>query len=215
MKTKIISLITIIASLIACTTGKYTSNYKAERSNIDSLTILTPWVLVEENDGENRKSNLLIEESNRMIISKITEKLLSSKYSIINQEFIYEDTKEFLEFCNKLEFSGDKLEGQIVPNGFLDNIENPQTKYGLLLIYRAEFNPVYEPHYNLKAGIQTSYIIIDPQTKPSSDLRLLVINFQSEEVAHYSSKISKSHDPRVPDDVEFLTKAILKSVYYN
>ncbi|WKV11251.1 hypothetical protein [Marivirga harenae] len=214
MKIRNIVLVTIFASTAACTTGKFSSSYKAERSTVDSLTLLTPIVLVEENDGENKKNNLLIGASNSIIISEISKITLSSKYSIVGQELTYQDIDELFEVCKSLEFSENILDGQIVPKGFLNNIGIAETKYGLILIYRATFNPLYEPHYNLTTGIATSSLIIAPQSKPFSDLRLLVINLENGEVAHYSSKISENHDPRVAGDVEFLTKAILKSVYY-
>ena len=80
--------------------------------------------------------------------------------------------------------------------------------------YFGTINPDFSPHHNLTAGMASNSIVIAPHTKPHSDLQLLIIDTESNEIVFFDQRETSNIDPRVPEEVEQVTKTILKKIYY-
>ncbi len=207
--------IILLFSLVSCGTGKFATSYKLEKKSTDSLIILQPLVQIDMVDEMNNKEkdNKLI-ENNKKLISDITYGLLDSKYILFDQGIADYNTDLIFNLCDHLENSENTLSGHYILDLDFSNEFKTGPKYALLIVYKGMFNPNFEPDYNIKAGMTTNTLIINSSTKPYSDLRLLIINRENNEVVFYSSNKTTNSDPRVQAEIEQMTKLILKPIYY-
>ncbi len=140
--------------------------------------------------------------------------MLKSKYKIEKCELPFIDTSIFRETFQRLEASTNSL-SNISANTILNHFGNEiKNRYALLLVFYSNYNPDYQTHYNAKMGLASSRIILDKNTKPYSDLRLLIMDTLNKEIVYYDKISSNNYDPRLADEIEVMTKKILKKIYY-
>jgi len=205
---------TILFTTNCVSTAKLSTEFKSQKKHVDTLCLLEPAVKIISKRGTIQSIDSQLTKVNKELLEKITSDLLDSKYIIEKSEFSINDFSILDEMYQNLENSP-KLINKVSINSFLEaNVVDKKSRYILLLTYIGGINPDFAPNYNIKAGIASNSVIINPGTKPFSDIRLVIIDRIRKEVVYYDSFYSSNYDPRLPENVEQMTKTILKSIYY-
>ena len=210
----IIILGLVIIILTSCGSAKYSSNFKNQKKYLDTLTIFTPLVTVVAKNSKINYIDSVLTHSVQLLIEKQTFDLLSSKYRLEKKQLAQIDQKSFDKIYSQIENSGKRISGILCDSILIQVDQNYKNKFALLIIYNGEINPDYGPHYNISAGMASNGIIIAPQTKPYSDLRLMIIDTEIREIVFFDRINSSNYDPRVDSEIEHITKTILRNIYY-
>ncbi|RLD59707.1 MAG: hypothetical protein DRJ05_06005 [Bacteroidetes bacterium] len=212
--TLINTIIVLAFILTGCSSAKYSTEFKAQKKNIDTLTIIKPIVTI---DARNNKVQFLSTElinSVQQTIEGLTIDILSSKYVLKEEKLSNIDTTIFNKIYDQIENSPKRISG-VSSDSILKQIApNIKSRFALLITYDGKINPNYEPHNNLMAGLASGYVIIAPNTKPHSDLRLMIIDTEIHEVVYFDRVKTSNYDPRVKSEIERIIKTILRNIYY-
>ncbi len=212
--TAIIAIIIIATILSGCSSAKYSTEFKSQKKNIDTLTIIKPIVTI---DARNNKVKFLdtgLTNSVQQTIEELTIEVLSSKYVLKEEKISHIDTTMLNKFYDQIENSPKMISG-ISSDYILKQIApNIQSRFALMITYDGKINPNYEPHHNHMTGIASGSIIIAAHTKPYSDLRLMIFDTEICEIVFFDRINSSNYDPRVKSEIERITKTILKKIYY-
>jgi len=205
---------TILFATSCVSTAKLSMEFRSQKKYVDTLCLLEPAVKIISKRGTILSVDSQLTNVNKELLAKTTSELLDSKYIIEKSDFSINDFSLLEGMYQNLENSP-KLIHKVSINSFLEaNVVDKKSRYILLLTYIGGINPDFAPNYNIKAGIASNSVIIDPSTKPFSDIRLVIIDRIRKEVVYYDSFYSSNYDPRLPENVEQMTKTILKSIYY-
>jgi len=211
----ILLIIILIVTLTSFIPAKYTKDFKKQKKQISSLTLISPIVTIISNNGIERYVDTVSTKANQILIKDFTNELLSHKYKIENVKTPKINILLLNKILSKLEDS---------PNELTKNSYKPiqkeidlrfKNRYALLIIYNGTFNPDFPPHYKLNSAISGT-IVITPNitTKAESDLRVLILDTDTKEIVFYDRIFSSQYDPRIPYETEQMTKKILKKIYY-
>lgn len=216
MKTaiKIFPLILLFGILYNCSSAKYSADFKSQKKELETLTLLTPLVNVVAITGQESQVDTALNNSLRLLIENQTFDLLTSKYSLEKKQILQIDPKIFEPIYMQLENSEKKISG--VKCDTLLKLFNQKysSRFALLITYNGKVNTAFEPHYNVNASLATNSFIIAPYTKPYSDLRLLILDTEQKEIVFFNRINSSNFDPRVESEMEQITNTILKKIYY-
>ena len=206
----IIQLIVIVST--GCSSAKYTEEFKGQKKDVDTLTIITPITSVINENSKIKGIDSSLTRINRELIEKTIFDLLSSKYKLEKSILAGFDKKLMNEIYNQIEKSPKTIKGFSTKN--IITAGASKHKFGLLFVFDGYINSDFPPHYNTMSGLATDRIIINPFTKPHSDLRLLIIDTQKEEIVFYNSIHTSNYDPRVSSEIEQITRNLLRKIYY-
>lgn len=209
-----ITLLLFSILLASCSTAKYSVSFKKQKKHLDTLSIAKPFVEIYAITRSKKYLDTTLTSSNIKTIEKTTLNLLDSKYNLKKTILKNSDTQELKQLLEKLESSPKQLVNISVKKAISYFKDDFDSRFVLLLIYNGSINPNYGTNHNLKEGMATGLIVVNPSAKPHSDLRLLIIDKEKEKVVYYDKFRSGNYDPRLPSQVEQMTKTILKSVYY-
>lgn len=201
--------------LFNCKSSKYANNFKKEKKNIENLILLTPIVKVLSVSIDKKLQDTLLNRKNKKIIENTTLKLLKKNYNIESKSYKNIDFELINSKLEQFENKNNKnidISSEFLTDGYRFNSDE---KYVLLLIYQATFNPKFPPHYKLYNTL-SGRILISPNEKinAESDLRVLILNSQTNKIVFYDKVNSSKFDPREAVEVEQMTKSILRKVYY-
>jgi hypothetical protein len=202
--------------LLSFIPAKYSADFRKEKKGIDTLTIFNPIVQIVANNNRTKYIDSILIRDNQVLIERITNDLLVKKYTLKKALLPSIDINVFSDLFEQLENSSKTLIKISSRQIFKDlNIEC-KSKYALLLVYHGQYHPDFPPHYKLNAAMFSSTIVITPKnpTKSISDLRLLVIDTEFEEIVFYDRINSSKYDARVSSEVEQMTRNILRKIYY-
>ena len=202
--------------MLSCVSTKYSADFRKEKKGIDTLAIFKPVVniVAKNNRTEYTDSNLI--RDNQELLESVTFNLLSKKYTIEKILLPSIDINIFSDLFERLENSSKSLNKISSRQIFIEQSLECKSKYALLLVYFGQFNPDFPPHYKLKSAMLASTIVITPNnpSKSQSDLRLLIIDTEMEEIVFYNRINSSKYDARVLSEVGQMTKNILRKIYF-
>jgi hypothetical protein len=222
MKTNVLrlGLICFVSVLFCVMTGfipeKQSRSFKEANSGLDTLTILSPVVQVVADDNKNKFVDFELAQSNVRLIDSVSVALLSKKYKLDKTQTYLSDTKQYEEVLQHLENAPDVLENVSSRQVFNKQRTACNSRYALLLFYNGQFHPNFPPHYKLNTAVFAGKVVITPNnpTQSNSDMRVLIIDTETEQIVYYDKLSTAKYDPRVQSEVMQLTKDILKNIYY-
>lgn len=204
----------LIVLLCSCNSGKYATSYKIEKSDVDSIVLIHPFVQIETIDRNGNHQDLTLTQEHKRLIYSTANELLDSKYSITPQDTLAIDMDYVNEIFEKLDESKKLISGIYLSKGDNSTQSIVGSKYALIVFYQGVYNPNFQPDHNVKAGLATNMLIVNPSSKPASTMRVLMINRNTHEVVFYAKKTTREADPRIVSEIEKLTRSILKPIYY-
>lgn len=207
-------LVIVTLILMSFIPAKYSSSFKKEKSKIENLTIYSPVVHITANNNKTEYKDSTLSKLNQEFLDSLTNNLLSKKYNLNNSLLPEFNINLFTELFKEVERSP-KLLNDISAKEIFQKLNlKSESKYALMLVYNGQINPDYPPHYNIYSGLASNSVIVNPNTKPYSDLRIMIFDTENESVVFYDMVSSSNFDPRVSSEVEQLAKKILKKIYY-
>ena len=197
-----------------CSSARYSSEFKTHKKQLDTLSYFDPIVRIMFNDFKTQYIDTVIGQQIKMQIGEIATSILSSKYILEKQE-IPEIEPELLDdlYC-KFDNSKGQLNGIPCATILKDIPIAFKHRFVLLITFNSKINPDYGPHHNIARGMATNSIIFASHTKPSSKVRLLVLDTKLQEVVYYDLLTSTNYDPRIRSEVEHIIRNILRGMYY-
>ena len=196
-----------ILLMIGCESAKYTTDFKKQKKQIDTLTVIIPFTYVAAVSFRTGYFDSLLTTVNQELIEKTTLNILSSRYAIEKTYLPKIDLRTLDEIYSQIENSPKTLSG-IHSKTLLTEIEHNNNRYAVLIIYNGQINPDFPPHSNFK----TDSFIINMTTEPFSDLRLMIIDTEKEEVVYFDRILSINIDPRVESEIKQMTADILRKI---
>lgn len=196
--------------------AKYAPGFKKDKKQIDTLTIFSSFAHIVANNNVTAYDDPSLAITNQKVMDSLTLDLLDRKYILESQILPQIIPDQFKGLFEQLEQSP-KILKKISSRKLLKNLNTPcKNKYAVLLVYQGQYHPDFPPHYKFKSVVQANTIAITPNnpTKSTSDLRLLIIDTEQEEVVFYDGINSSKFDPRVKSEVEQMTRNLLKKIYY-
>lgn len=207
-------LVIVTLILMGFIPAKYSSSFKKEKSKIENLTIYSPVVHITANNNKTEYKDSTLSKLNQEFLDSLTNNLLSKKYNLNNSLLSEFNINLFTELFKEVERSP-KLLNDISAKEIFQKLNlKSESKYALMLVYNGQINPDYPPHYNIYSGLASNSVIVNPNTTPYSDMRILIFDTENENVVFYDMVSSSNFDPRVSSEVEQLAKKILKKIYY-
>jgi len=207
-------LVIVTLILMGFIPAKYSSRFKKEKSKIENLTIYSPVVHITANNNKTEYKDSTLSKLNQEFLDSLTNNLLSKKYNLNNSLLPEFNINLFTELFKEVERSP-KLLNDISAKEIFQKLNlKSKSKYALMLVYNGQINPDYPPHYNIYSGLASNSVIVNPNTKPFSDMRIMIFDTENESVVFYDMVSSSNFDPRVSSEVEQLAKKILKKIYY-
>ena len=208
-----ILIVLTIFSHLGCSSAKYSAGFKSEKKQIDALTIFSPLVNVTFKKDQLTYIDTAFSTSIQQQMEEITLEVLSSKFNVEQVSLSSVNQKALFDLFHKLDNSPKTLDA--ISSGSLFEI-NPgcNSRYAVLLTFHSEINANFGPHQNVSTGMATNSIIIAPHTKPHSELRLMVLDMNNDEIVFCDMIKSSNFDPRIESEIKHKTKTILKKVYY-
>ncbi|MBR9832830.1 hypothetical protein GYB57_11840 [bacterium] len=207
-------LVIVTLILMGFIPAKYSSSFKKEKSKIENLTIYSPVVHITANNNKTEYKDSTLSKLNQEFLDSLTNNLLSKKYNLNNSLLSEFNINLFTELFKEVERSP-KLLNDISAKEIFQKLNlKSESKYALMLVYNGQINPDYPPHYNIYSGLASNSVIVNPNTTPYSDMRILIFDTENESVVFYDMVSSSNFDPRVSSEVEQLAKKILKKIYY-
>ena len=201
--------------LLGFTPAKYNKGFKNEKKKLDTLTVLTSFVQISANNNKYKVEDIELSIFNQRLIDSVTINLLQKKY-VLNKSQLSTNRLDFVEIFESLENSSKTL-NKISSKKLFKNLKiNLDGKYALILLLNGQYHPEFPPHYTRDAAFMSGTIIISPNNpiKAESDLRLLVINTENDEIVFYDRINSSQYDARVSSEIKIMTRKILKKIYY-
>ena len=179
----------------------------------DTLLILKPYVLVYAEIKGKSEVDSSLSKTNSELINSTVSNLLASKYHLIISDAIEIDEDSLNKKIEALETKS-KSKNNISSKPIFKKAEF-KSKYALLLLLNADYNPMFPPNYNAYNNVMGSNSIsYNFAAQAHCDMRYLIIDTSTNQIISYDKKKSLSTDPRVAGQVEQLTKTLLKGVYY-
>ena len=225
MKTNIIQKFSFLfacfgALFLLTSSGKYYSDFKRAKKEVDTLVLLTPYVRVEfSKDQEFSKDDELSEILSQQIFND-AHSLLDKKYTLAGLILPFDsiDASELSNLFSNLDNSNKNTELS-TPFFIQKHIKECANRYLLMVVFNGYYNANYEPYYRMNqmavnngVGVR---IVIYPNTKFfNSDMRVLIFDNQKNIIVYYDKKYSKDVDPRIINSVEKMTLDILRPLYY-
>jgi hypothetical protein len=199
---------------ISLTSAVYENNFKINKKNVDSFTIITPIANVLKNDGEKITTSISLSDKNKSIIETVSKRMLKAKYHITEALSEKWNSSTLTEIYKAIDSSGKSLQN-ISYLDLLDKIyPSVTTRYIIFLHYESSFNPNFETNYNTKRSLFANTIILNKSTFITTSYKLLIFDTKDKIVVYYNTINTKNYDPRLESDVEEITKKILKPIYY-
>ena len=194
---------------------KYATYFKKEKKKVDTLSVITPYVQIFADNNQYQVEDIELSLFNQGLFDSITKDLLQKKY-ILNHMLLTPNNIEFYKLFDSLENSPKVLHEISAENLFKNSEINWKSKYALILIFHSKYHPDFPPHFTRDAAFMSGTIVISPHNpiKSESDLRLLVINTEYNEIVFYDKVNSSQYDPRLPNEIENMVRQILKKIYY-
>ena len=210
--------------LSCCTSNKYYSDFKRGKKEVDTLTILTPYVYVEFSTDQ---TFLKDDEQSKIL----TQHIFNSSYSLLDKKYKLAGCMLPPDFISASDVSNlfsildnsDKNSEIPIPFFIQNLIKDNSSRYFLMVVFNGYYNANYEPYYRMKSqpgymGPQSGYgigIRVYPNTEfYNSDMRVLVFDNQKNIIVYYDKKYSKHTDPRIIEQVEKMTLDMFRPLYY-
>lgn len=196
MKNSIYLVFIVLATILSCSTSKQSAESHSFKKSIDTLFISRPFCVITASQDGKKSFDSELSRTNEELIFKTSMNLLDAKYCL--KEFrILPDSLLFRELFNSTEKLSVSNAADIVNPilGKYDLAGYPEAV--LLLFYNAEYNPAFEPNFNVKQGMGTNRIIINPYTKPLVRLDVLLLDMKSAKLQYYDCTITSNSDPRL------------------
>lgn len=207
----IIGLLCGLFLMTSCFPTRQSSEFRQMKREADTLVVISPHLEITAYDFRVRTADSELAEKNREIITVSTNKVLSSRYALKHIEMPELDKGKLLALFNELE----NLSGAstlIIPQTFfpsLKEIENNQL--AMIIVFHAEYNSI---NTAIGANTMANTWSYTPAARPRSDLRLIVFNMQTDEIIFYNRYKTRNYSANSPDDMERMTRKILKDIYY-
>ncbi len=208
-------LIIIIITLFICSSAKNIPVNNNVQKPKDTLLILKPYVIVyAEINGKSEVDSSLSKTNSELIKSAVIN-LLEYKYKLIISDSVEIDEDTLIKKLDELEIKSKSSKNVSSKTIFKKYNDVTKSKYALLLLLNADYNPRYQPNYNTyNNAMGSNSISYNAAAQAHCDMRYFIIDTQTEQIISYDKKKSLSTDPRVAGQVEQLTKTLLKGVYY-
>ncbi len=217
MKTKrkliLIALMYGLFIMISCMPGGQTALFRQMKKEADTLIVISPYLEILADDFREKSIDHDLQELNRQLITKVTSDVLSSRYVLKHIELPEIDENKLFSFYDSLDNSTESNAAAIQQPLFSELKEIDKSKLAMFITYHAEYNSVAAP-VSSQSNFGTSTLTVNPSARPRSDLRLIVINLQTDEVVFYNRHNTRNYSPNIPNDIEQITRRLLKDIYY-
>jgi hypothetical protein len=208
-------LVLIVIVFGACKYPKYQKSFRVTKKTLDTYVVMEPVVTVYARVKNSITSNPPLSVSTSKIVNQIVNKTLSSKFKLKGDIGVKYNSATLDSVCHLLDNNKSKeLKGIAMPSNINVNFIGKPERYGLLISMIGFYNPNFNPHNSLTRGMATNSLIFNFNTKPSIEIRLMVIDFELKELVFYDKFISDNFDPRVETEVAELVKRRLRKIYY-
>jgi len=207
------SLALTLICLTAFGQTKKLPDFRQLKKSIDTLSFLTPQVVVESFSSNNRKIDTVLGEDIRGLLRKKIFTILSGKYTVEEISFsITAVNNEFTQFFNSICRAGSSLVPFIEIPSWLN--KQKTSRYVLGVNFHGFYNGNCEPYYWAKASLRNNSVYINTDALIAIEMEIMLADKSSNRVLYYRKIKSKELDPRIPADVEKVSSDILKKIYY-
>ncbi len=197
----------LVILMTSCNSVKYSTEFKNNKKSLKELTVFEPFVNIVEIRHDKKIIDTNLVNANIAIIDSVTIDLLSSKYKIEKKQLPQIRPELYNEIYNQLDIPTEEFK-EISCDTLLSILSNSyQTKYALLITCNLEID--WDKLYLVSGPV----IPVEHPTF-TSNLRLIVFDTENKKVVYYDRIISPVYDPRIRKTGEYLTKRLLKSIYY-
>lgn len=210
----LMSLLTVLC-LTQCSSGKYFSDQKTFKKEVDTLTIFRPVVFVNAlKDDKVTRDYKRSGELQSSLYSKISS-ILGAKYVLSNASDTIRDVTEsqLNEFFEMLEKPNTVLSNIKIPEYFKTSLTHSKTRYSLITFYSGIYDSAYDAAFRERQLLLNNMMYFNLHIS-KSHLRIIVFDKTEHRIIHYDKKVLKNADPRVPVQIEKMTSSILKPIYY-
>jgi hypothetical protein len=210
-----ISIVFLTTLTIGCSTSKYSKEFRETKKHLDTYVIIESIVTIDARDRNSKTSDPSLSKSTARIVNRVVNETLSKKYKLkqLNgQEFGTKSLDSIYNYIDKNKIK--ELQGIKTTQNLKSNFLGQTDRYGLLISINGYYNPNYAPHFNLTAGMATNSIVVNPTIKPRMDIRIVVIDFEINELVYYDKFSTSNYDPRIENEVVELVRTRLRKIYY-
>jgi hypothetical protein len=210
-----IVLIFILVLNLGCRYPKCTEKFKVAKKTLNTYVLLDPVVSIYARVKNAVTSNPPLSSSTSKIIDGVVNTTLSSKFNLKKIAGLKFRPSELDSLYKQMDYNKSKQLSGIAITSVLnrDFIGQPE-KYGLLVSLKGYYNPNYSPHNSLASGMAGNSLILYSNTKPLVYVRLLVIDFEINEVVYYDKYVTENYDPRLESEMAELIKSRIRKIYY-
>lgn len=215
MNIRIGAFIILLCFFSACRYPKCTKNFRATKKILDTYVLMEPVVSIYARVQHSMTSNPPLSASISTLVDQITNETLSKKFRLKKIDGPKYRTSALDSLYNQIDHNRSKeLKGVFtIPTLNTDFIGQPE-RYGLLISIVGFYNPNFNPHHNLSKGMASNSIIINSNTKPRVFIRIMVIDFEINELVYYDKFSTDNYDPRVESEMAQIIKRRLRKIYY-
>lgn len=194
---------------------KYAKDFKKRKKEITSFVILKPYVEIISDNGHDSLIDTQLVREIGLIIDSIANNLLNNKYIIETLKTPSLNNNLLYDLLNEIEDMPKTLPQVSYKSIFSENVLSKKNRYALFISYRSIYNPDFPPHFKLYNAMNAT-VVITPKvkTRTESDICILLLDTQEEEIVFYDRSITSAYDPRVKSEIEQMTKSMLKQIYY-
>ena len=215
MKKNILFLLTI-AVLFSCSTAKYADGFMSKKKFIESYTIYKPYVDVYYGASNNSTYLPEISDSIAQFLVDKTKLVLDEKYTLeenIEGLPIDPTTDAQIRFLlDEIITSNKSLNHIKLPPVFKAISDKSKTRYGIMFFLSGNYNPgssimVYASFKGIPIPVYSAH-------HDGTDITMIVIDKQTNEVTYSNSARYRDMDPRSKSNIERITMEALKAIYY-
>ncbi|NPD45383.1 hypothetical protein [Lentimicrobium sp. S6] len=212
---KILLLGILTLFLMSFTPIKYDKIFKKDKQKVDTLIMIMPYVQVFAHDNEEVFMDIELSILNENLIDSVSKDILDRKY-VFKNITLKPDALGLSDLFEKLEASPKYLNNISAQNIFMKQEIIWESKYAIMIFLEGYHLAAYPPHYFRNAQLKSNTIMIpiNNSTESEIDLRLIMINTESNEIVYYDKVNSSQYDPRLPNEIENMVRQILKKIYY-
>ena len=206
----------MITMLLSCSTAKYADGFKSKKKSIESYTIYMPHVDVYQLAGNTSIYLPEISDSISQFVFNKTKSILDEKYTLgENLESIPSnhttDTQIGL-LLDEISASQKSLNHIKLPPLIKAISDKSKTRYGIMFFLSGNYNPgssimVYASFKGIPIPVYSAH-------HDGTDITMIVIDKQTNEVTYSNSARYRDMDPRSKSNIERITMEALKAIYY-
>lgn len=198
--------------LLSCQSGKYVTDFKSIKKNIDTLVVLpiNAEVYVK---GDNTENDTELSKQIGQHLSNQILSILKSKYNLIHDSIYREYSpifnKEIGELTQLLIVKENPIDNVYISKSLEELADSYENRYFLLVVFRGFYTAGVSPYE--KATREVVYL--SSPNYGNMKLNLILFDNSDKKVLFFEESIVKD-DPRLVNLIEQMTMQDLKTIYY-